>query len=98
MTEDTQVMTRAYSTRGMHKKLLSDTIEASKSKAAKKKKLRSTTMLDDKVVHDDQVVDMKDEKDDSETESNKGLLSLKLHAEIPSLRLRDLTTRRTLRL
>lgn len=57
-------------------------MEASKYKDAKKKKLRGTTILDNEEVPEDQVVDMEDEKDQSETEFDEDLVSLKLHIEI----------------
>lgn len=53
VAKDTQFVHRGYSTRRTHKKLLSDVIEASKSKATEKRKLRSTTVLDTKEARED---------------------------------------------
>lgn len=58
MTEEIFAINRAYSTRGTHMKLLSDAMEASKSKVTKQRKLRSSTVLDDEDVLKDQVVDV----------------------------------------
>lgn len=60
MTEEISTVNRAYSMRGTHMKLLSDAMEASKSKVAKQRKLRSSTVLDDEDVPEDQVVDVDD--------------------------------------
>lgn len=72
-------MNRTYSTRGMHKKLLTDSMEANKSKVAKKRKVRNITVLDDEEVPEDQVVDVDDEKDHSETNSDEDMVSQSMH-------------------
>lgn len=82
VSEDAPIITRTYPTRGTHRKLLSDAMAASKSKATKKIKLRRTTMVDDEKVPDDQLVDVDTEIGNCETEFDEDLFHLKLHTKI----------------
>lgn len=56
-------MDRSYTTGGIEKKLLSDTMTVSKAKSTKKKRLRHTAVLEEEVVPEDLVVNMVEEKE-----------------------------------
>lgn len=82
MSEDAPIVTSTYPTRGTHKKLMSGAMAASKSKATKKRKLRSTIVVKEEEVPNDKLVNMDTEEENSEIESDEDLGHFRFHTKI----------------
>lgn len=66
-------ITKVYLTRDTQQKLLSEAMAATKSKTTKKRKLRSSSMIEEEDNPSDKLVDVDEEEGDNITESNEEL-------------------------
>lgn len=81
-SEDALVVTRTYPTKGTHRIILSDVIAVNKCRDAKKRKLRSTTAMEDEEVPNNKLVDMDIEGENSKIKFDEDLVHLRLHTKI----------------